>query len=95
MLLVEDDTLVADSLKKGLEGAGYDIALASRGDDGLQAAMQQAFDVVLSDLKMPGLSGLALLGQLHAARPKLPVILMTGFGTTETAIEATRLVLLC
>ena len=48
-------------------------------------------DVVLTDLKMPGLSGLELVEQLHAAKPKLPIIMMTAFGTTETAIEATKL----
>ena len=52
------------------------------------AAKREAFDVVITDLKMPGLSGLDLVGQLHSAKPKLPIILMTAFGTTETAIEA-------
>ena len=91
VLIIEDDAGVAGSLKKELEAEGYEAALAFRGDDGLKAATQVAYDVVISDLKMPGLSGLDLVSQLHAARPKLPIILMTAFGTTETAIEATRL----
>ena len=70
---------------------GYEVALAARGDDGLAQAKEQPFDVVITDLKMPGLSGLELVEQLHAAKPKLPIILMTAFGTTETAIEATKL----
>ena len=49
------------------------------------------FDVVITDLKMPGLSGLDLVDQLHAAKPRLPIILMTAYGTTKTAIDATRL----
>jgi DNA-binding NtrC family response regulator len=91
VLVIEDDPSVAGSLKKELEAEGYDVAVALRGDDGLTAAKQSPFDVVITDLKMPGLSGLDLLDQLHAAKPRLPIILMTAYGTTETAIDATRL----
>src|SRR5208282_2331192 len=54
-------------------------------------AAHDPFNVVLTDLKMPGLNGLELVRQLHAARPRLPIILITAFGTTETAIEAMKL----
>jgi DNA-binding NtrC family response regulator len=91
VLVIEDDPGVAGSLKKELEAEGYDVAVALRGDDGLTAAKQAPFDVVITDLKMPGLSGLDLVDQLHAAKPRLPIILMTAYGTTETAIDATRL----
>jgi DNA-binding NtrC family response regulator len=91
VLVIEDDPGVAGSLKKELEAEGYDASVALRGDDGLTAAKQALFDVVITDLKMPGLSGLDLVDQLHAAKPKLPIILMTAYGTTETAIDATRL----
>jgi two-component system, NtrC family, response regulator len=74
-----------------LQVEGYEVAVAERGDHGLAQAKEQPFDVVITDLKMPGLSGLELVGQLHASKPKLPIILMTGFGTAETAIEATKL----
>ena len=67
------------------------LAVTMRGDDGLTHAREQPCDVVLTDLKLPGLSGLELVEQLHAAKPKLPIIMMTAFGTTETAIEATKL----
>ena len=91
ILLIEDDASVAGSLKKELETEGYDTVTASRGDDGLTRARKESFNLVITDLKMPGLSGLELIEQLHAAKPKLPIILMTAFGTTETAIEATKL----
>ena len=91
VLVIEDDPGVAGSLQKELKAEGYDAVVASRGDDGLTAATREAFDVVITDLKMPGLSGLDLVGQLHSAKPRLPIILMTAFGTTETAIEAIRL----
>ena len=91
VLVIEDDPGVAGSLKKELEAEGCEVAVASRGDDGLAAARQTPFDVVITDLKMPGLSGLEVVEQLHAALPSLPIILMTAYGTTDTGIEATRL----
>src|SRR5439155_7896787 len=69
---------------------GYTVSVATRGDDGLALAQRDAFDVVITDLKLPGLSGLELVRQLHTAKPRLPIILMTAHGTTETAIEATK-----
>lgn len=91
ILVIEDDAGIAGGLKKELQAEGYEVAVANRGDHGLTQAKEQPIDVVITDLKMPGLSGLELVEQLHASKPKLPIILMTAFGTTETAIEATKL----
>jgi DNA-binding NtrC family response regulator len=70
---------------------GYDVVVEKRGDSGLERARNEKFDVVLSDLKLPGLAGLDLIKDLHASKPRLPIILMTAHGTTETAINATKL----
>ena len=91
ILLIEDDAGIAAALKKYLQTEGYEVAVAARGDEGNARAQNEPWDVVITDLKMPGLSGLDLVAQLHAAKPKLPIIMMTAFGTTETAIEATKL----
>src|SRR2546422_11770078 len=91
ILLIEDDASIVGGLKKELRVEGYEVTVAERGDNGLAQAKEQPFDVVITDLKIPGLSGLELVEQLHASKPKLPIILMTAFGTTETAIEATKL----
>jgi nitrogen regulation protein NR(I) len=91
ILLIEDDASIVGGLKKELQVEGYEVAVAERGDKGLAQAKEQLFDVVITDLKMPGLSGLELVEQLHAAKPKLPIIVVTAFGTTETAIEAIKL----
>ncbi|HEV7924699.1 MAG TPA: sigma-54 dependent transcriptional regulator, partial [Verrucomicrobiae bacterium] len=61
------------------------------GDEGLERAEVEFHDVVVTDLRLPGLGGLELVGRLHATKPKQPIILMTAHGTTETAIEATKL----
>lgn len=90
ILLVEDDPGLAASLRGVIEDEGHEVVLASRGEQGLAMATSQRCDVVLTDLKLPGLSGLDLVKRLHGAKTRLPIILMTAHGTTEIAIEATR-----
>jgi DNA-binding NtrC family response regulator len=91
ILLIEDDHSTASALKKVLQAEGYGVDLAERGDDGLAQASARSFDLVLTDLRLPGLGGLELAARLHADKPKLPIIMMTAHGTTDTAIEATKL----
>ena len=91
IILIEDDPGIASALQNVLTAEGYAVTHAKRGDDGLAQARQQPCDLVITDLKLPGLSGLELIAQLHAAKPKLPIIMMTAHGTTETAIEAMKL----
>ena len=90
ILLVEDDQNIATGLKKVMQRDGYEVTLLARGDEGLTAGLNEAFDVVITDLKLPGLDGLQLVRELHQAKPKLPIVLITAHGTTETAIEATK-----
>ena len=90
ILLIEDDPGAASALQKVLEAEGYRVELAERGDDGLAQAQSGSFDLVLTDVKLPGIGGLELAAQLRAAKPKLPIIMMTAHGTTDIAIEATK-----
>jgi two-component system, NtrC family, response regulator len=90
ILLIEDDDSTAASLQKVLRGEGYEVDTNGRGDEGLAQAKNHNYDVVITDFRLPGLSGLELVGQLHIEKPKQPIILMTAHGTTETAIEATK-----
>ncbi|HWQ93154.1 MAG TPA: sigma-54 dependent transcriptional regulator, partial [Clostridia bacterium] len=64
--------------------------VSHRGDEGLARAQEETFSVVITDLRLPGIDGLELVRRLHAAKPRLPIVLMTAFGTTETVIEATK-----
>lgn len=91
ILLIEDDTAAGAALRNLLHTEGYEVELATRGDDGLALANQSSFDLVVTDFKLPGLSGLELIARLHEARPRLPIIMMTAHGSTETVIEATKL----
>jgi DNA-binding NtrC family response regulator len=90
ILLIEDDQGITDTLRRVLADEGHDVAVERRGDEGLARAGRDAFNLVITDLRLPGLSGLELVRRLHAAQPRLPIILTTAFGTTETAIEATK-----
>ena len=91
ILLVEDDLGTASALQKVLQAEAYEVDLAERGDEGLAQAKSRPFDLVLTDLKLPGINGMELVAQLRVAKPKLPIIIMTAHGTTDTAIEATKL----
>ena len=91
ILLIEDDAGLAENLREVLADEGFTVTLCVRGDDGLRRAGQDEFDVVLTDLRLPGLGGLELVRQLHESHPRLPVLLMTAHGNIETAIEATKL----
>jgi nitrogen regulation protein NR(I) len=90
ILLIEDDPGIRDTVQRVLMDEGHEVAVEQRGDDGLARASRDRFNVVITDLRLPGLNGLDLVRHLHRAQPRLPIILITAYGTTETAIEATK-----
>jgi nitrogen regulation protein NR(I) len=91
ILLIEDDASLAANLCDVLKEDGFRVTVCNRGDEGLRRASDDECDVVLTDLRLPGLGGLELVRQLHDTQPRLPVVLMTAHGTIETAIETTKL----
>jgi nitrogen regulation protein NR(I) len=91
ILLIEDDASLAANLRDVLTEDGFQVSVCNRGDEGLRQANSAGCDVVLTDLRLPGMGGLELVKQLHGSQPRLPVVLMTAHGTIETAIEATKL----
>ena len=90
ILIIEDEPGIVMTLRRVLTDEGHTVAVETRGDNGLSRARTESFDLVLSDIKLPGLDGIALVRELHLAKPRLPIILMTAHGTTETAIQATQ-----
>ena len=91
ILVIDDDGGARDSVSRMLRTAGHTVHDAASGEEGIAAARSGAFDVILSDLQMPGLSGLDVLRRLRDAHVDSVFIIMTGFGTVESAIEAMRL----
>lgn len=90
ILLIEDDSGTASSLQRLLEAEGYSVDIASDGDTGLSAGRAGNHDVVVTDWRLPGRSGIEVVRALHQSHPRLPIILITAHGNTETAIEATK-----
>jgi two-component system, NtrC family, response regulator len=88
ILLVEDDPAIVNTLRRVLNDEGCEVMVEQRGDTALARAQDAVFDLIITDLKLPGLDGLGLVRQLHAMNPRLPILMMTAHGTTETAIEA-------
>ncbi|MFT2092629.1 sigma 54-interacting transcriptional regulator [Paraglaciecola sp. 2405UD69-4] len=90
VLLVDDDENLLRLMTIRLQGEGYNVQSASGGREALKLISAQNFDVVLSDLRMPGLDGLSLFEEMMALRKDIPVILMTAHGTIQDAVEATQ-----
>jgi len=88
LLLAEDDEALAALLEEYLLEAGYDVHLCHRGDVAISALHREAFDLVLSDIVMPGADGLALLSFVREHRPDTLVLLMTGYSGIENALHA-------
>jgi len=91
ILIVDDDAQLRQSFEKLLSQEGYEVHTAATGEAGLEAVRQKVPDLVIMDVRMPGMSGLEAFTAMRAIESKLPVIIMTAFGTTDTAIEATKL----
>lgn len=90
VLLVDDDRELCETLAQALGHRGYAVTFARSAAEGLALAEAGAFETILTDLHMPGMDGLELCRRLVAARPDLPVILLTAFGSMETAVGAIR-----
>ncbi len=91
ILVIDDDTSVRLSTERILRAAGYTVETASEGEEGFTLASRGGFDVILSDMRMPGLSGLELLHKLREHRIDAAFLIMSAYGTIETAVEAMRL----
>ena len=94
ILIVDDEAKMRRVLELQLTGAGYEVTKAASAEDGLKALDPPAsgadFALALTDLRLPGMDGVEFLRQVHGRFPSLPVIVMTAFGTVETAVEAMK-----
>jgi len=91
VLLIEDDAPLARSLIRLMNAEGYQVVHVGSGSAGVDKVMSRSFDAVISDLNLPGASGVDVLNVVRAYDPDVPLILMTGCPTVDTAIEACSL----
>jgi nitrogen regulation protein NR(I) len=90
VLVIDDDETVRDVLRSLFEQKGYETLLAENGEAGIDQLRSEKFDIILTDLIMPGISGMDVLREVIASKVAIPVIVMTAFGTVQTAVEAMR-----
>src|SRR5256714_3149574 len=90
ILVIDDESAIRESLKMTLEYESYEVIAAATGQEGLALAERDAPDLVLLDVKMPGMDGLEVLDRMRAMNDALPVVVISGHGTISTAVEATK-----
>jgi DNA-binding NtrC family response regulator len=90
ILVVDDEPNMLDLFKKVLGKEGYQVVASSSGEEAIQQLETERFDLLISDLKMPGLSGLELLKKAKSVSPTLPCIMLTAHGTIDSAVSAMR-----
>jgi len=90
VLVVDDERSLLDSLQKTLDKEGYRVLVAERGSEALELMSREPIEVVLSDVKMPEMDGLELLRVIKKKDPDVEVVLFTGYGTIELAVEAMK-----
>jgi len=91
ILVVDDEAPIREMLQRGLtQMGGFSVEVAQSGQEAIEKIEKDVFDLVLTDLKMPGMDGLDLLKMIKGTRPEVMVILMTAYGSIETAVEAMK-----
>ena len=90
ILVVDDDDAMREMVVSLLGDQGYEAAGEDAAEPALDHLRAHDVDAVVSDIRMPGMSGLELVGAIHALRPATPVVLMTAFGSIDSAVEAMR-----
>ena len=90
ILIIDDERAIRSVLKEILTSEGYKVDEAVDGEEGLKKFMASSFDLVLCDIKMPKLDGLEFLQKAYEANPDVPIVMISGHGTIETAVDAVK-----
>ncbi|RLD00301.1 MAG: hypothetical protein DRI46_07720, partial [Chloroflexi bacterium] len=91
ILLIDDDPNLRESLGEVLRGEGYQVGFAANGEEGLAALKGESFDLVLLDIRLPGLDGEVVMREIYNYHPETEMIIISGYGSLESAITAIRL----
>ena len=90
ILVVDDNELFRDSISDTLDRQGYEVTQAPDGPHALEIMAKNRYDLVISDMKMPGMTGIELLGKIKQIDPDIPFLIITAFGAVETAVDAMK-----
>lgn len=91
ILVVDDEPMVTSSCQRILAAQGDEVETAESGREGLRQALSEQFDIVMADLRMPDLHGMELVRTLRSKRPETAIIIITGYGSVASAVEAVKL----
>lgn len=91
ILLVDDEVAFANNLLKLMSKRGYDIVVVYNGADAVNMVGEKEFDVIILDMKMPGMDGIATLKEIKKKAPLVEVVILTGHGSVESGIEGMQL----
>ncbi len=91
VLVIDDEQVVLDSIEKILSGGSYKFDLTLSGRQGLDWAIQKQYDIILTDIRMPDIGGMRVLRDIKRAKPSLPVVMITGYATIQSAVQAMKL----
>src|SRR5690606_28967525 len=90
ILVIDDEQSIRETLEEILKFEGYEVETASNGKEGLELINNKGYDVILSDVKMPGIDGIELLEKSREIAADTPVVMISGHGNIELAVEAVR-----
>ncbi len=90
-LVIDDEQVVLDSVQKILSSDDFEVDLCLKGTRGIELALKNAYDVVLTDIRMPDIGGLIVLRDIKRAKPGTPVLIITGYGSVRSAVQAMKL----
>ena len=90
-LVIDDEQVVLDSVRKVLAAENYEVDLTLKGKTGIDLAIKNSYDIVLTDIRMPDIGGLIVLRDIKRSKPSLPVMIITGFGSVRSAVQAMKL----
>ncbi len=91
VLVIDDERIVLDSVSRILKEENFKVEVSLSGLEGLKLAMERTYDIVLTDLRMPDIGGMRVLRDIKRAKPALPVVMITGYGSVKTAVQAMKL----
>jgi len=90
-LVIDDEQIVLDSVSKILKDENYEVDVSLRGREGLNRAVQEEYDIILTDIRMPDIGGMKVLRDVKRAKPSVPVVIITGYASVKSAVQAMKL----
>jgi len=90
-LVIDDEQIVLDSVSRILTDENYDVDISLSGREGLNQAIEKEYDIVLTDIRMPDIGGMRVLRDIKRAKPSLPVVMITGYASVKSAVQAMKL----